>query len=136
MRTIQACVLAGLMAFSSLAWAAATNDQAQPSGEAWLGLIDLGKYAESWSESSSLFKSHVEVQKWAEMVKAARAPLGAKASRKLQSVKFLKTMPGAPDGNYALIIFDSSFTNKASAVETLTMMDDGGVWRAAGYFIR
>jgi len=45
-------------------------------------------------------------------------------------------MPGAPDGNYAVIVFDTSFQSKASAVETLTVMADGEKWRAAGYFIR
>jgi len=32
--------------------------------------------------------------------------------------------------------FDSHFVNKADAVETLTLMCDGGGWRVAGYFIR
>ena len=46
-------------------------------------------------------------------------------------------MPGAPDGRYVVVQYDTVFENKASAVETVTpMADPDGVWRVAGYFIR
>jgi len=46
-------------------------------------------------------------------------------------------MPGAPDGQYVLMQFETSFTNKKSAVETITfMLEKDGQWRAAGYFIK
>ena len=70
------------------------------------------------------------------MVSAVRGPLGEKRSRKLKSVNRMKTLPGAPDGNYAVMQFDASFANKANAVETLTVMEDAGQWRASGYFIK
>ena len=69
-------------------------------------------------------------------MRLAREPLGTKTSRKLKTISFPTTLPGAPDGHYALATFDSSFTNKAAATETLTLMDDAGTWRVAGYFIR
>jgi hypothetical protein len=70
------------------------------------------------------------------MVQGVRAPLGALVSRKQRRITFETTLPGAPDGNYAVIVFDTSFQNKASAMEQLTVMADGEKWRAAGYFIR
>ena len=127
-------VLALLLAFAALA--AAPEDQAQAQGEAWLSLIDSGKYGGSWTQASAFFRAHVDQQKWTQMANAARGPLGAKTNRSLKSITFAKTLPGAPDGHYAVAIFDASFTNKASAVETLTMMDENGEWRMAGYFIR
>jgi hypothetical protein len=46
-------------------------------------------------------------------------------------------LPGAPAGQYVVMQFDSSFANKHSAVETVTfMLEEGGQWRAAGYFIK
>jgi len=46
-------------------------------------------------------------------------------------------MPGAPDGKYVIIQYDTVFENKASAVETVTpMVDPDGSWRVSGYFIR
>lgn len=58
-------------------------------------------------------------------------------SRKLKSATYTKTLPGAPDGEYVVIQYDSSFVNKKSAVETVTpMLDKDGKWRVSGYFIR
>ena len=125
-----------LLIFAAVLFAAPLNDQAASSGEAWLGLIDNGKYADSWREASSYFRSRVPEKAWVSMVQGVRAPLGALVSRSQPSVTFAKTLPGAPDGNYALMQFQTSFQNKANAVETLTVMADGEKWRAAGYFIR
>jgi len=47
------------------------------------------------------------------------------------------SLPGAPDGDYVVIQFQTSFANKASAVETITpMRDRDGAYRVSGYFIR
>jgi hypothetical protein len=129
------CTIAMLM-LGIAAFGEAVQNQAAPAGEAWLKLIDNGKFGESWSEAATLFRTQVPQQTWIEKAQAARASLGALTSRKLKTIKFAKTLPGAPDGNYALILFNTSFANKASAVETLTLTEDVGAWRAAGYFIR
>jgi hypothetical protein len=117
-------------------FAAPANDQAGPSGVAWLKLIDSAKYADSWREASTYFRSRVPQKQWVNTVQGVRAPMGALVSRKQRRIDFETTLPGAPDGNYAVIVFDSSFQNKASAMEQLTVMADGEKWRAAGYFIR
>jgi hypothetical protein len=66
-----------------------------------------------------------------------REPLGKVISRKLQSAQFTKSLPGAPDGQYVVIRYDTSFSNKQSAVETITpMLDKDGQWRVSGYFIK
>jgi len=122
--------------FAALLFAAPANDQAASSGEAWLKLVDGGKYADSWKEASAYFRSRVPEKTWVSMVQGVRAPLGSLVSRSQPSVTFAKTLPGAPDGNYALMQFQTSFKNKASAVETLTVMADGDQWRVAGYFIK
>lgn len=110
---------------------------AQKSAEAWLALIDSGKYAESWDEASQMFKGAVTKDQWASTVKGARVPLGAVQSRKFKSATYTKTLPGAPDGEYVVIQYDTSFANKQSAVETITpMLDKDGKWRVSGYYIK
>jgi len=125
-----------LLIFAAVLFAAPVNDQAAPSGEAWLNLIDSGKYAASWKEASAYFRSRVPEKTWISMVQGVRAPLGQRTSRRVQNLTFTKTLPGAPDGSYAVMVFQTSFQNKASATEQLTVMADGDQWRAAGYFIR
>jgi uncharacterized protein DUF4019 len=110
---------------------------AQKSAEAWLALIDSGKYAESWDQASQVFKGSLTKDQWASTVKGVRVPLGAVQSRKFKNATYTKTLPGAPDGEYVVIQYDTSFTNKQSAVETITpMLDKDGKWRVSGYFIK
>ena len=60
-------------------------------------------------------------------------------SRKLKGAQYKTSLPGAPDGEYVVIQYDTSFENKrsASAVETITpTLDKDAQWRVSGYFIR
>jgi serine/threonine protein kinase len=105
--------------------------------EAWLTGIDAGKYAESWSAAAGVFRAALSQSKWVAALESVRTPLGKLVSRKLRSARTETNPPGAPDGQYVLMQFDSSFANKQSAVETVTfMLEKDGQWRAAGYFVR
>jgi hypothetical protein len=104
---------------------------------AWLSLVDEGNYAESWNQASGLFKNAVTKEQWQSTVKAVRTPLGKMVVRKLKSRQYTKTMPGAPDGEYVVIQYETTFENKKSAVETVTpMLDKDGKWRVSGYYIQ
>ncbi len=110
---------------------------AQQAAESWLALVDSGKYADSWQEAAQMFKAAVSKEKWQSMVQPVRDPLGKLLSRKLKSATYTKTLPGAPDGEYVVIQYDTSFAHKESAVETITpMLDKDGKWRISGYFIK
>jgi hypothetical protein len=110
---------------------------AQQSSDAWLALVDSGKYADSWQEASQFFKAAVSKKQWQGMLRASRDPLGKMLSRRLKSATYTKTLPGAPDGEYVVIQYESSFEHKQSAVETVTpMLDKDGKWRVSGYFIK
>ncbi|MFH1245429.1 MAG: DUF4019 domain-containing protein, partial [Candidatus Omnitrophota bacterium] len=103
----------------------------------WLGLVDQGKYSESRDESAQYFKTAVSEKQWQESVSAVRVPLGKVMSRKLLSTQYATSLPGAPDGEYVVIRYETSFENKKSAVETVTPMfdkDDG--WKVCGYYIK
>ncbi|HEY3448262.1 MAG TPA: DUF4019 domain-containing protein [Myxococcales bacterium] len=105
--------------------------------EAWLKLVDEGKYADSWKQAAEFFKANVKQEQWEQMVPGVRKPLGKLVSRKVKSTTYTKTAPGAPDGEYVIIQFDTSFAEKKAAVETVTpMMDKDGKWHVSGYFIK
>jgi hypothetical protein len=104
---------------------------------AWLSLVDEDNYTESWNQASELFKTAVTKEQWQNTVKAARVPLGKVMVRKLKSKQYTKTLPGAPDGEYVVIQYETTFEQKQSAVETITpMLDKDGKWRVSGYYIR
>jgi hypothetical protein len=113
------------------------EDLAQRSAESWLALVDDGKYGESWDQAATIFKGAVTKADWQSKVGAVRGPLGKLVSRKLKSAQYTKTLPGAPDGEYVVLHYDSSFEHKQSAVETVVpMLDKDGQWRVSGYFIK
>jgi len=110
---------------------------AQQSADAWLALVDSGKYADSWQEASQLFKAAVTKEQWQSKLWASRDPFGKMVSRKLKSAIYATTLPGAPDGEYVVIQYESSFEHKQSAVEMVTpMLDKDGTWRVSGYYIK
>jgi hypothetical protein len=116
---------------------AKAEDLALSRAEAWLSLVDQGQYAESWEAAAQLFKGRVSKDSWTAQAAGVRNPLGKVVSRKLKSSKSLESAPGAPDGKYVVIQYDTIFENKKAAVETVTpMLDSDGTWRVSGYFIR
>jgi hypothetical protein len=113
------------------------EQQAVPAVEAWLALVDAGKYAESWKSAAAYLKNVVKEKQWTATMSPVRKPLGKLVSRKLKSAEFTRELPGAPDGEYVVIQFTTEFANKASATETVTpMKEKDGQWRVAGYLIK
>jgi hypothetical protein len=109
-------VYRGTMAGIQVAIDGATN-----AGDEWLKLVDNGDY--SWNAGSG--------------VAAARKLTGALVSRERKSAQYFTSLPGAPDGTYVVIQFDSSFQNKRDAVEMLTLtLDRDRQWRVYGYHIQ
>lgn len=129
--------LAILVALPSLASEADTIETAKGKTVSWLSLTDTGQYESSWDAASALFRAAISKADWVQSLSAVRSPIGALRSREVASANFSTTLPGAPDGEYVVFQFNSSFENKASAIETVTAMKDSdGVWRVAGYFIK
>ena len=113
------------------------EDAAEKSAKAWLELVDEERYDESWDEAASLVKGAVTKENWSRSIAGARGPLGKVVSRTVKSRTYAETLPGAPDGQYVVIQYDTTFENKKSAVETITpMMDSDGRWRVSGYYIK
>ncbi len=105
--------------------------------EAWLALVDGGTYGQSWEEAAAYFRNAVPREKWEESLRTIRGPLGTIASRKVKTSTYATTLPGAPDGEYVVVRFETSFAHKKSAVETVTpMRERDGTWRVSGYYIR
>ncbi|MEJ7847421.1 MAG: DUF4019 domain-containing protein [Pyrinomonadaceae bacterium] len=105
--------------------------------EKWLALVDNDDSSESWNQAASFFKSVVSSEQWKTSYEAAQVPLGKVVSRKLKSQKYAEELPGAPDGEYVVIEYETSFEKKKNGTETITLMKDtDGEWRAAGYFVK
>ena len=109
-RIVIVCFVAiGLILGSTIVMAARSDTEkaAIASAEKWLRIVDKGKYSESWEESSEYFKQAVTQDQWEQALKAVREPLGKFISRKVKSATYTTSLPGAPDGQYVVIQFNT-----------------------------
>jgi hypothetical protein len=103
----------------------------------WLVLTDRGDGAASWDAAARQFKNLLPREDWADLLQKSRDPFGALAQRTVLSTTFATSFPGAPDGNYAIVVFRTSFAKKTDAAETVTLEREAdGAWRVVGYVIR
>jgi hypothetical protein len=120
------------------AWALDQDEiAAAKNAEAWLVLVDQQKYGESWDAAARLFQDTVARDMWKDALGAVRGPLGKIVSRRVKSAESRTSLPGAPDGKYVIIQYDTTFENKKNSVETITPMQEAdGSWKVTGYFIK
>lgn len=122
--------------FTATAKADEKTDTAVAAAKEWLALVDGKEYKKSWEEAAPFFKERVTENDWVKMIHLARGPFGDVKSRELKSAKYSTSLPGAPDGEYVVIQFQTAFANKADSVETITPMKTDGLWKVSGYFIK
>ena len=134
-----AAVIVVCIAFASVSAKAdeASEAKAVAASKAWLALIDRGQYGEGWERAAAYMKAVVPRSDLVRALEGVRTPLGGVVARTLVSKQYATSLPGAPDGAYVVIQYDTVFENKQSAVETITpMRDPDGEWRVSGYYIR
>jgi hypothetical protein len=142
MKTKRGALVAVSVLWSLLLCQAVVADQAGEkaaidAANQWVALVDAGKYPQSWDRAAGYFKGAVKRDQWEASLSASRKPLGRVLSRKVKAKQYTTTLPGAPDGHYVVIQYETSFERKASAIETITpMREKDGKWRVAGYYIR
>jgi hypothetical protein len=134
MRLILVIALAGIAAALTI-FAGPAEDEASAAGQKWLALLDDQKYEESWQQAASMFRDQVKQEQWIVSLKRFRDPLGPPVSRTASRVDFTKTLRAAPDGDYAIIHFTTTFKNKSDVTERLTLVKEDGKWQAAAYAI-
>jgi len=111
--------------------------QARASAKEWLVMLDAQDYDGAWSAAGELFKVAVTRDEWARRMSVTLGPLGKVESRAVRSSEYSTTMRGAPDGEYVVIQFDTSFESKQTALENVVMRKQSDEsWRVAGYRIR
>ncbi len=140
-RALRLALAAPLLATLVLAAPARADDASEKAAlaaaDAWLKLVDAGEYAASWDGAATFFKGAVPKPDWQKSLKAVRSPLGKLLSRKVASKTFTESLPGAPDGKYVVLQYETSFENKKHAIETVTpMLEPDGTWRVSGYYVK
>ncbi|MGH6651839.1 MAG: DUF4019 domain-containing protein [Sphingopyxis sp.] len=97
----------------------------------WLALVDKGDWNGSWEATGQSFKALNTVETWSRVASEVQGPLGAAKSRVLLSEQ---EVPAPPYG-YQMVKFRTDYANKPGAIETLSLIREGGAWRVVGVTI-
>jgi hypothetical protein len=131
------CLLFILLSWSPAFANEAAEKKAEEASDAWLQLVDNSQYEKSWETAAELFRNAIRKEQWNQSLNAVRKPLGKVIKRTLSSKQYTTSVPGAPDGEYVVIQYKTSFESKKSSVETVSpMLDKDGKWRVSGYYIK
>jgi len=114
----------------------ARSSEVQDAARDWLALADKMDGPATYAAAGAKFTARMPLERWSKALKDARTPLGANTRRTVVSTQFTDKVQGQPKGDYALILFRSSFTNREFTQERLTLEKTAKGWQVIGYFIR
>jgi hypothetical protein len=117
--------------------AAATVDQNGAdivAAKVWLSLLDAKNWDQSWSSAGAMLKAQGPVSGWASIMQKFREPLGAASSRRLKQVTRTTSLPGMPDGDYEVLVFETNFSVKGEAIENVVLAHEASGWKVNGYW--
>jgi hypothetical protein len=135
LRVVLACCISAIGIGSAVAQDPRATT-AQKEARRWLELTDHGDAAASWRDAGKKFQNAITADRWADSLKDVRPPLGELVDRTVLSTQLTRQIPGAPDGDYALLEIRTSFAKKTDTRETVTLEREAdGAWRVIGYFI-
>ena len=96
----------------------------------WMALLDAGDWEQSYRATSKAFRSINTLEKWAEVSRQVRTPLGAMQSRALVTADYAPTPQG-----YWIVKFRTDYAGKPGAIETLSLVNEDGGWKVTGIMI-
>lgn len=107
---------------------------AEAAAEQWIALVDVADYAESWQEASPAFQTGISADDWEQAADQVRSQVGELQDRTLMDSQYRTSLPNAPEGEYVILQYQSSFERLPQAMEMVVMtMTENEEWRAAGY---
>ncbi len=113
------------------------REAAEAAAQAWLAGIDQGDATATYDSAAALFRAAVTPEVWAESLRRAQVPVGRALERTPRAQTFATELPGAPDGEYWVLEYDTRFERKQKGAETVVLLrEPTGEWRVSGYWIR
>ncbi|MDP1836281.1 MAG: DUF4019 domain-containing protein [Chlamydiales bacterium] len=109
--------------------------------KAWLNLVDIGDYRQSWAAGSELIRCRWDACKWNNSLNRNRYCLGKVTSRELTCMQYTCKMKKMPEGQYVILTYNTCFECSGSRCERVILRCDrdcgcGSRWRVAYYSLR
>ena len=114
----------------------ARSTEAQDAARAWLALADDNDADAAYAAAGDKFRRQVPQAQWTKALADTRTPLGKNLRRTVVSTQFVDRIKVFGKGDYAVMIFRSSFANRDFAQEQVTVEKTAKGWQVIGYFFR
>jgi hypothetical protein len=114
----------------------AEEQAAQRQALGFLGYLDQGRFADSYDYTGMLIRTSLDRETFAQKLESARSGTGPLVSRNLIDASYATTVPGAPEGQYVILHYATSFANRQDTLETVTLAFAKSYWRVSGYYIK
>lgn len=103
----------------------------------WLALMDSGDYEKCWDDAAPWFRDQIASRDaWIAKAHETRDPLGDMKFRELSTTTYATNPIGAPDGEYTVVVYSSSW-DAGSIYETVSMQrQPDGSWGVVGYHVK
>lgn len=102
--------------------------------DAWLHLVDMGAYAESWDVASKELQRDVDRARWARRLQRMRTLSGQLLERSELGAEPMEAVAGLEDTRILVIHYRTRYERSNDAVESVTCVRDlDGRWRVRNY---
>jgi len=132
--------LVALLAFAACGPAFSQDPRASETqylAREWLKLTDSGNAQAAWQAAGRKFQAAMTPEQWERALAGQRAPFGALVQRTFNGASFRGDIPNQPPGDYALLMFRTTFANRSVVFESISLEREGdGRWRVVGYVLR
>jgi DNA-binding CsgD family transcriptional regulator len=109
--------------------ASAASSEPAKVAERWLGLLDQGRWDDSYRETGATFRASNTAKVWADVSEEMRRQFGPMVGRR--TLLSQERLPAPPRG-YEVVKFRTRFAQGGEAIETVTLNLEDGVWRVVG----
>ncbi|MDE0660273.1 MAG: DUF4019 domain-containing protein [Gammaproteobacteria bacterium] len=103
----------------------------------WIAWMDEGEYEKCWDEAAPWFRDNISSRDmWIAKARETRDPLGKLLFRELNTTTYKTNPMGAPDGEYTIVVYTSSW-DAGNIYESVSMQRQAdGSWGVVGYFVK
>jgi hypothetical protein len=102
--------------------------------ESWARVLDSRDFTTAYQQTSLYFKNTVPAADWSRFHDSLDV-FGVNTKRQFIAAEFFQGKAEEKVFEYIVCKFNSSFTKKTKAVETISVIREGTEWKVMGYFI-
>lgn len=112
------------------------SEEAAEATQSWLSMVDQEKLSDSWECASETFRKTMPQQDWSALMESNRKPLGRVISRDMFDRQEVANPKRLPKGEYQLVYFQTTFSNKPVSIELVTLHLEDGKWKVFTYLVK